>query len=151
MKIGVAFSVMGLAFSFAITASRYPKKLISVAPCLYEYYLIRGFIASLLHTFNLPTRTFELVTGEFEFVTHTFRRLIFVEICFCEIYFHGCKFCHVSFVFIFMDSQILITSHGRGFCYCVFRFSVIHVSQLAITCSKLTIETLKQGLKYFQS
>ena len=134
MKIGVAFSVMGLAFSFAITASRYPKKLIiSVVPCLYEYYFIRGFIASLLHTFNLPTRTFELVTrefdlvnGEFEFVTHTFRRLIFAETCFCEIYFHGCKFCHISFVFIFMDSKILITSHGRGFC--IFAASVIAYS-----------------------
>ena len=30
-------------------------------------------------------------------------------------------------------------------------FKILEMSQPAITCSKLTIETLKQGVKYVQS
>ena len=33
----------------------------------------------------------------------------------------------------------------------IFKLSLLLLSQLAITCSKLTIETLKQSVKYVQS
>ena len=42
--------------------------------------------------------------------TFTLRRLMFAD-----IYFHGCKFCHISRRFIFAGGEILIISRGLIF------------------------------------
>ena len=47
--------------------------------------------------------------------------------------------------------------HGKGYEYCqdywtlIYPFEIKPPPQPAITCSKLTIETLEQGVKYVQS
>ena len=43
------------------------------------------------------------------------------------------------------------TKHHRAVYACVSHFSILVVAQPPITCSKLTIETLEQGVKYVQS
>ena len=47
----------------------------------------------------------------------------------------------------FGDGLVYLVSH----CISLKKIILIHPSQSAITCSKLTIETLDQGVKYVQS
>ena len=46
---------------------------------------------------------------------NTLKRLLFTDVNFCEINYHGCKFCYILRGFIFADGKILDMSPGLIF------------------------------------
>ena len=73
----------------------------------------------------------------------------------------SCEFCEISKNTLFTEhlwtaasdiSLLDFTNDDHLFSFCILRFARnFQVTQPAFTCSKLTLETLEESVKYFQS